>query len=283
MSYALRNSLILIVVLLLLSGGGYLFIYLYQLPQIEDLQEQIERHQATYDEKNEVVEALPGLEAQYEKSKAFIENYDKTLFKTNNPDRVYRFLTILSDTDPVEFNFTFVDSTSAERYGIIDSEIAGRGRYTAVLNFITRIENSEPVQKVRDIVLVPVNESGEFNNVSFTFNLSSYYDKMNFFEARNTPGISERISFASHNPFFPLIRNVRPNTENLLNVENSQLVGIGSNMIYMVDQSGSMHTLKEGERVYLGRLETININEGYAKFRLNKGGLVEIVTLEVER
>jgi len=283
MSYALRNSLILIVALLLISAGGYLFIHFYQLPQIAELEEEIERKQSEYNNKSEIAEGLPELEEKFMSSKEFIENFDKTLFQTSNPDRIYRFLTLLSNTDPVEFDFTFSDSTSFDRYGVVTSDIAGRGSHRAVINFLTRIENSEPVQKINKLVLLPVNQESEYNYVSFTFSLTSYYDKMKFFNASNTPGISEKISVASHNPFFPHIRDVNPNTNNLVNVEKSQLVGIGNDMIYLIDQNGSMQTMKERDRAYLGRLETININEGYARFRLNKGGIIETITLEVER
>ena len=283
MSYALRNTLILLVVLLLIGASGYLFIRFYQQPKIEQLEEEVSSLQTEYDRKKAIADQLPALEVQFEESKMFIENFDKTLFRTNNPDRTYRYLSLLSDTDPIEFDFVFSDSTSNDRYGIIQSQLSGRGPYTAVLNFLTRIENSEPVQKIEQLVISPVNEAEEYSFVSFTLRLSSYYDKLNYFNASLTPDISGPISFASYNPFYPLIRNVEPNTENRINIEQSQLVGIGSGMVYLLDQNGSLQTLQEGDRVYLGILQTININQGIANFRLNKGGIIESVSLEVER
>lgn len=283
MSYALRNTLILLVALILIGASGYLFIRFYQQPKIETLQAEVEDKQGDYDQKRSVAEQLPDLEARYEESNEFIENYDKTLFRSSNPDAVYRFLSILGSTDPIEFDYVFSDSSSTDRYGIVTSQLSGRGPYRAVLNFLTRIENSEPVQKIEELMISPVNDAGEYNFVTFTFRLSSYYDRINFFNAENTPGVSERISFASHNPFFPLIRNVEPNTEDQINVEESQLVGIGNGIVYLLDQRGTLQTLREGDRVYLGLLETININQGFANFRLNKGGIIESVSLEVER
>lgn len=283
MTYALRNTLILLFVLLLITAGGYSIIQFYQVPQIEKLEENVEQKQSEYDSKRQVADRLPELEQRFEESKEFIDNYDKTLFSTNNPDQVYRFLSILSDTDPIVFDFIFNDSTRTDRYGIVTSQIAGRGPYTAVLNFMTRIENSEPVQKIQDLVISPVSQVTEYNYVTFNFRLASYYDRLNFFTARNTPGISDRVSFASHNPFYPLIRNVEPNTDDLVNVEQSQLVGIGNGVVYLLDQNGVLQTLRERDRVYLGRLESININQGNVSFRLNKGGIVDVVSLEVKR
>lgn len=283
MSYALRNSLILLAVLLLIGTGGFLVIHFYQLPQIEVLEEQIEIDQADYNSKREIADRLPGLETRLERSRQFIDDFDKTLFRTNNPDQVYRFLSILSDTDPIEFDFVFNDSTNTDRYGIVTSQLSGRGPYTAVLNFLTRIENSEPVQKIQELVISPVSQENEYNYVTFSLRLTSYYDRLKFFNARNTPGITDRVEFASHNPFFPLIRNIEPNNDDLISVEQSQLVGIGSGVVYLLDQNGILQTLRERDRVYLGRLESININQGNAIFRLNKGGIVELVSLEVQR
>lgn len=283
MSYALRNTLILLVALLLIGASGYLFIRFYQQPKIEQLEVEVSELQTEYDRKKAIADQLPALEAQFEESKLFIDNFDKTLFRTNNPDRIYRYLSLLSGTDPIEFDYVFSDSTSNDRYGIVNSQLSGRGSYRAVLNFLTRIENSEPVQKIEQLVISPVNQPEEYSFVSFTFRLSSYYDRNNYFDLTGTPGISGQIEFASFNPFYPLIRDIKPNTEERINIEQSQLVGIGNGIIYLLDQSGSLQTLSEGDRVYLGRLETININQGIANFRLNKGGLIETVSLEVER
>ncbi|REL38231.1 hypothetical protein DYD21_06380 [Rhodohalobacter sp. SW132] len=283
MSYALRNTLILLMVLIFITAGGYLIIHFYQLPQIDKLEQTIETDQAEYDNKREIADRLPDLEQQFVQSKEFIENFDKTLFRTNNPDQVYRFLSILSDTDPIQFDYIYTDSTQTDRYGVVTSQLAGRGPYRAVLNFMTRIENSEPVQKIEELVISPVSQVDEYTFVTFNFRLRSFYDRHNYFNARNTPGVSGQIQFASHNPFFPLIRNVDPNTDDLIDVEQSQLVGIGSGIVYLLDQNGRLQTLQERDRVYLGRLESININQGYAIFRLNKGGIVETVSLEVQR
>jgi len=271
------------VALLFIGASGYLFIRFYQLPKIEQLEEDVSELQTEYDRKEAIADQLPALETQFEESKLFIENFDKTLFRTNNPDRIYRYLSLLSDTDPIEFDYVFSDSTSNERYGIVNSQLSGRGPYTAVLNFLTRIENSEPVQKIEQLVISPVNQPEEYSFATFTLRLSSYYDRMNYFDDSGTPEISGRIAFASFNPFFPLIRDIQPNTDDRLNVEQSQLVGIGNGIIYLLDQTGSLQTLREGDRVYLGLLETININQGIANFRLNKGGFIETVSLEVER
>lgn len=283
MSYAIRNTIILLVVLSLILGGGYAFFEFVQKPQIEALNQDISQLDIAYSSLSETASLLPSTLEYYEESKVFIESFEKTLFDNNNPDETYRFLSIINATDPLEFDFVFNDSTRADQYGILQSQVDGQGSYRSVINFITRIENSEPVQKVSNIVITPINEVGNYGNVNFNFQLQSYYDRENLLSTRQTPGVSEFVQLSRQNPFYPLIRNVEPNDENLVNVEESSLVGIGRNKVYLLNQEGRMVTLLQNDKVYLGRLMSLDMNAGEAVFQLNKGGIIESITLEVER
>ncbi|MEX2456794.1 MAG: type 4a pilus biogenesis protein PilO [Balneolaceae bacterium] len=283
MSYAIRNTIILLVVLTLISGGGYAYFEFVQKPQIESLSQNISELDTELSALSETASQLPSTQEQYEESREFIDNFEKTLFDNNNPDETYRFLSIINSTEPLEFDFVFNDSTSTDQYGILQSQVDGQGSYRSVLNFISRIENSEPVQKVSEIVITPVNEVGSYSDVNFNFRLQSFYDRQNVLSTRQTPGVSGFVQLSRQNPFFPLIRNVEPNEDNLVNVEESNLVGIGRNKVYMLNQEGRMVTLLQNDEVYLGRLRSLDMNAGEAVFQLNKGGIIESITLKVER
>lgn len=283
MTYAIRNTIVLLVVLILLIGGGFAYFNYIQAPQIESLTATIQTDERQLTEKRNTAEQLPLVQQQFEDAQEFIQNFDKTLFRNNKPDHVYRFLSILASTDPITFDFVFNDSTSTDQYGVISSQITGHGSYRAVINFISRIENSQPVQKINEVTISPSGGAMAYNDVNFTFTLRSYFDRQNQLDAPETPGVSDRIAISQHNPFFPLIRNVEPNVDNLTDVENSRLVGIGTGVVYLMNQDGRLVTLRENDRVYLGRLESIDMNAGRATFRLNKGGIIEMVTKEVQR
>ncbi len=283
MSYAIRNTIILLVVLSLISGGGYAYFEFVQKPQIDRLDQEVTQLDSEYAVLSETAAELPATLERYEESKAFIESFEKTLFDNNNPDETFRFLSIINSTDPLEFDFVFNDSTRAGQYGTLQSQVDGRGSYRSVLNFITRIENSEPVQKISNIVITPINEVGSYGDVNFNFRLQSFYDRENILSTRQTPGVSGSIPISRQNPFYPLIRNVEPNEDNLVSVEESSLVGIGRDRVYLLNQEGRMVTLQQNDRVYLGRLQSLNMNTGEAVFQLNKGGIIELITLKVER
>ncbi len=79
-----------------------------------------------------------------------------------------------------------------------------------------------------------------------------------------------------------MIRSIKPNDENLPNVEQSKLLAVGTNFIFMVDQDGKIDKLSIGDKVYLGTLDTVNITQKTATFMLNKGGILDKVTLKVQ-
>lgn len=258
--------------------------HFFQKAEIEQLEERQVRLEQNYQQDLQTAELVPMLREQYEEATSIIENFDKTIFSNNNADEIFRYLSLINEGANINFNFTFRDSTSSDQYGVINSEINGSGPYRNVVRFINAIEYSEPVQKINNISLSPSGEAEGYQNVNFTFNLQSHYDRVNVFDNNNrTPDIAFRTNISSHNPFFPLIRNIPPNEDNLVNVEQSRLVGLTSNAVYLMDQNGRMNTLRVNDRVYLGRLERINLQQGSAAFRLNKGGIIEVVTLEVQR
>lgn len=285
MSYAVRNTLILLLFFTVIAGGGGAYIHFVQKSDLEELDQIVSEKQDEYNRMSDIVEMYPHLQSSVVRAEEFIETYDKTLFPTNNPDQIYRYLAEINGNWPrVEFNFVFEDSTEQDQYGIVNTSITGVGSYRAVYNFINRIENSRPVQKIANIQISPINQVGEYGTANFTFDLSSYYNLSDIIEASNE---ELQIAFRSpqlfYNPFYPLIRDIEPNEENLTNVENSRLLSVSSLRIFLRNQDGRLVNLSPNDQVYLGRLQTIDVERGSASFRLNKGGIIEEITLEVRR
>ncbi|MDR9410662.1 MAG: hypothetical protein RI573_17590, partial [Balneolaceae bacterium] len=81
------------------------------------------------------------------------------------------------------------------------------------------------------------------------------------------------------NPYYPLIRPIPPNEENLPNVEASRLIALTGRTAHIIDQTGVLKRLTIGDRVYLGRLSNINLDAREVIFQLNRGGIADTVTL----
>jgi hypothetical protein len=119
-----------------------------------------------------------------------------------------------------------------------------------------------------------------YGKVNFTFSLASFYNRSAEL-SQSGMGITNNIFGSVHNPFYPLIRSIKPNEDNLINVEQSTLLALSADRIFLIDQKGVLQNLSIGEDVYLGELTSVSINRGTATFVLNKGGIIERVTLKI--
>lgn len=291
MSYGVRNTIILLVALLLLGGSAFAYIYFFQAPKLEQLDTTLQQKQQDYNNKKAISDAFPQLNANYQNAVSIIENYDKSLYKTPNPDDVFDYLNYISNSSEqlrVYFDFNFVDSTAQDQYGIIRSNLNGYGNFVNVVNFINTIENSQLLNKVTALSLVPPggnNEGQEITDITFNFTLESYYERIPIQEnALRTNVLTRNNQISTFNSFYPLIQpTVPPNSDNLINVEQSRIIGMTASRIFIVDQGGNVQSLAVGDDVYLGSLQSIDINNKSATFNLNKGGITELVTLEIER
>lgn len=294
MSYAIRNSLILLVVLLLFAGGGWAYIEYFQVDKIEQLETQVAQRNQKLQQMQQVADQYTALAQAYEEARAYFNNYEKALYLSSDEDKVFDFLTTLNRGQAYnDFSFAFTDSTVQNRYGIMNIEIAGEGSYRNVVNFIRGIELSKPLNKVRNVTITPAGpgeaeegaeadaNANRFNRVNYSFDLHSYYDRSEILE-RPSFDIFSGMYASVHNPFFPLVRDVQPNTEDQVNVEQSHLVALSSDRVFLIDQNGVMRQIRIGEEVYLGKLTSINLSNRTATFTLNKGGIVKSITLEVE-
>jgi len=291
LSYGVRNTIILLVALLLLGGGAFAYIQFFQVPEIDRLESNLQDKQQDYNNKKAISDAFPELNENYQNALSIIENYDKSLYKTPNPDDVFDYLNYIRNSSEdltVYFDFNFVDSTAQDQYGIVRSSLNGYGNYVNVINFINTIENSQLLNKVTGLSLIPPggnNEGQEITDITFNFTLESYYERIPIQEnVTRTNVLTRNEQVSNYNPFYPLIQpSVPPNTDNLINVEQSRIIGMTASRIFIVDQGGNVQSLSVGDDVYLGSLQSIDINNKSATFNLNKGGITELVTLETER
>ena len=179
MSYAIRNTIILLVTLLLIVGIGYSYSEFYLQNKVSNLQEELRTKQNDFNSKDQINSQFEELNNTYEKALKVIENYDKVLYQNNRPDNVFEFLNKVNGfgDDKVYYDYVFDDTLSQGEYGIITSTIAGYGKYSALTNFVNRIENSQLLNKISQVAISPGRNDDGPGTVNFTFTLESYYQK----------------------------------------------------------------------------------------------------------
>jgi len=286
MSYALRNTIILLVTLFIIVGGEWAYIQFFQKPELDKLEESLQQKQSDLNSKLSIVSGYEDLVNTYERAIERIESYDKALYESNNPDDVYDYLNKINIGNSfLTYDYLYSDSIIYDQYGAITSDLSGSGSYASLVNFINKLESSKLINKVSNVNISSAGTPENYNEVSFSFTLNSLYERVQVLEDVNTENIIRtNPEVSTYNPFYPLIRDTfEPNDEGLLNVETSRLVGMSGNKVFIIDQNGNLITLREGDRVYLGTLQSIDINARTATFRLDKGGITESITLEVQQ
>jgi len=286
MSYALRNTIILLVTLFIIIGGEWAYIQFFQKPELEKLEESLQQKQSDLNSKLSIVSGYEDLVNTYERAVERIESYDKALYESNNPDDVYDYLNKINTGNSfLTYDYLYSDSIIYDQYGAITSDLSGSGSYASLVNFINKLENSKLINKVSNVNISSAGTPENYNEVSFSFTLNSLYERVQVLEDIDTENIIRtNPEVSTYNPFYPLIRDTfEPNDEGLLNVETSRLVGLSGNKVFVIDQNGNLVTLREGDRVYLGTLQSIDITARTATFQLNKGGIIESITLEVQQ
>jgi Tfp pilus assembly protein PilO len=268
-------------VLVIFAGLSWGYIEYYQIPEKKEIRKKVEDRHRVLKANQEIADQLPMLTGTFEEASDYFNNYDKALYSSSNEDKVYDFINSLNrGLSFINFNFAFTDSTKQPKYGVMNMEISGEGKYRNLVNFVRGVELSKPLNKIKNVSITPILQENAYDTVSFSFNLESYYDRSKILE-KPTFDKSGGVYASVHNPFFALIRDVRPNKDGKIDISQSHLAALGVKRAFLIDQNGVLRQLKIGDEVYLGSLRSINLKERTATFSINEGGIVKQETIKV--
>lgn len=284
MTNSTRNTIILIFTLLLLAGGGTFLIERSFNNDLEETREKLVQLNRDLDYLKEITSLYPVVEANYYDAAYSRENHPKELFSGNNTSQIYNYLRQLNTGNAeTQLNFSFIDSLQQDNYGIVNFRLRGEGRYQNLINFIYRIEFSRPLIQVNTIQFDGISDIERLDRVTFDITMGAYYRRGDWSEYRAIPEVTLDDGERVHNPYYPLIHSIPPNSDNLPDVENSRLVMMTRNRAHIVDQNGRSQQLAVGDRVYLGRLSSIHMDRGEVTFSMNRGGIADRYVLSLEQ
>jgi len=289
MSYAVRNTLIFVLLLLLVLGGGGWWVFMHQKKQLDGVNAQIN---AVRKEIQAIGDVKAALAADSTKLAAAKERW-RVLPKVIPPDddaaTTYAYLNQIMSQPGSQVSLNFVKETAGgtstlgwNRYQIT----AGAATYGDLYGFLWRLEHQRRLYGIKKMGLVELRDTDEktgrpISRVAFEFVLDAYV----------MPGVEPPAPSGGEfskfqplrvNPFRPLLyEDLPPNKENLAEVDKSVLMGISGNVIYIRDHQKKNRTLAVGDRVYLGRLVSVDAKKGCAVFALDQGGVGETITLNL--
>jgi len=182
-------------------------------------------------------------------------------------------------------NIEFNETETGANFNIFHYTLNGIAEFNDLIKLIYAIEESKQLKKIESLELsnnVQVDTDGTPHYlVNYKFKTKIYFSSDNRFFVKDLKE-NAIIPNPAYDFFYPLIRNeIPPNKDKLLDVQSAQLLALIPDGAFLVDASGNTYLLWEGDQVYLGYLTNINYQNTEVNFVLNKGGIIENVTLKL--
>lgn len=222
---------------------------------------------------------------------------------------VVGYLNQLTPSGFENFDVSYDRTTDLADFSYHTYRINGRGYFNSLYRFVWEIENGRPFYRLRDLSLDHIDVLKNDANtdrerlqvmVSFTLNVEAYYGGVEGMspegvllantdaglptgvEAFELPPDVLPVRRPATNPFYPLIMDqLPPNTDNYVDVETATLVSIAGD-VAVFQFNGEYRSVGVGDAVYLGYITALDQLGGKVHVRLNKGGIIDEVTLELD-
>jgi hypothetical protein len=234
------------------------------------------------------------LNAQLRNVETRVASIDSLLFSGRftipqnlSQSKFYDFIDSYS-SDNAQYTFTNTEyqSQGAENgFNFYLYKVTGNGAFENVYGLIYAIEHSKELKKVQKAVVnstTSVDQKGIPHYLSkFEMEVKVYFTSSDQYAAA-TYRENELYTSRLYDAFFPLVRTeIRPNVDNLPDVENATLISLVPQGAFIAVAKGNTLLMKKGDQVYLGYLMDIDYERETVTFVLNKGGIIEYKTLEM--
>ncbi len=287
MSYTLRNSIVLATLLVLVAVGGFYWVGMYQSGRIDSLLEHKASLRTDLDNINSALSVYDITLAHVNRLKARWQGRSQVVPARDTPARTLAYIDGYLDrarAKSVSFDFMFTGVTDHEDHSFNTYSLQGESRFEDLYGLIWHVENGQRFYAVDGLQIEysePERRTSRWDWIRFRIILSAYFVPESLVE--DLPPLSESLADDQPgNPFLPLITQTLPsNRRGRLDVDKARLTALTEDAAYLVDRASKMHVLRQGDRVYLGLLDKIDMGGNRVEFLLNKGGIWERRTLRV--
>lgn len=288
------NTLVLATMLALVVGGG---VYLTQKKQPAELERLEQEETALRLRQAEATELLVEEAASREDAEAALRRWNaryKVLPQHLTSPAVVEYLNALSATGFKNFDVSLSGIARSARFSTLSYNIRGVGYFESLYGFIWNVENGRGLYRVRNLSLraaaheAPNPATGiprREQLVDFMMTVDAYFGGAEGMSAPDSiitvPDYVLPARTPAGNAFWPLVLDaLPPNTDNLVDVEQDSLVSVIGPVAVFRDELGA-RPVREGDRVYLGRITRVDPNEARIVAELNKGGIQERVEIHL--
>ena len=282
-----KTLIILIAVFLIVTIAGSIYSLIMQKQKISESTIRLENLRTNFSDVSKINLQLKNAKEKATAVDSFLFAGRFTVPRNISQSKFYNFIDTWSG-DHALYTFTnteYLNKGVENGFNYYTYKVSGSGAFDGVYGLIYAIEHSKDLMKIQTAELVNntiVDPKGSPHYiVKFTLQVKEYFSQSDqyaavFYSENNlsTSGL--------YNAFYPLVRNeIRPNTENLPDVQGATLVSLVPQGAFIMEQNGNTTLMEKGDPVYLGNLMDIDYKNESVTFVLNKGGLVEFETLKL--
>jgi hypothetical protein len=279
-------SVLALLIIILVAGGIYIFVM--QRGDLSERQEKLaELNKNVYDPE-ELNNRYLGLEKRSAELDSILANRKFNIPQNVSSIKFYNFINSIVAGFPGEttVNIEYLRQAPDKEFFFHEYKLSGGGNYNDVYKMIYAIEQSKELKKIGKLSfsnLVKTDDEIPLFLVNFELIAQVYFSS----DSRFAPAEFVENNLATgpiYDAFYPLIRNeIPPNVDNLLDVQGGRLLALIPEGAFVADNKGNTYLVWEGEQVYLGYLTKIDYDNNTVSFILNKGGIIEQVTLQLDR
>lgn len=289
MSSKLKNTIIILAILVAIILVGGLFNYVFLKGKITDRENKIKELKLYQLDTEALTQRLNFLRKRVAQLDSILANRQYNVPYNLSQSSFYDFINqVTYSFSPYSYvNIEYEQTEPGSPLSIYRYTLSGTAEFNDLNHLIYAIEESKMLKKISAVELnnnVKVDEDGMPHYlVTFKFKAAVYFSNDDRFYVKDF--VENRLE---PNPiydiFYPLIRNeIPPNTEGLLDVQTAKLLALIPDGAFLSDANGNTFLLWEGDKVYLGYLTNINYEKNEVSFVLNKGGIIETVTLKLDK
>ncbi|MGD8779691.1 MAG: hypothetical protein PVH88_12100 [Ignavibacteria bacterium] len=288
MDRKIKNTIILIVILVLIIIAGGVYTFVFQRGNIKEKKKQISDLNLNAFNTRDLLEQLDSLKEKAAQLDSILDlrkyNIPVNLHQSDFYDFVNKISYSFNPNSHVNIEYIeLIEDVNFKQYSY---KLTGRATFNDLYKLIFAIEQSKELKKItscnlRDFVYVD-DDGLAYYLVDFMVDVLVYYSANDNF-ASSVMKENRIIPNPIYDIYYPLIRNeIPPNINNLLDVQAAELLALIPDGAFIANSSGETFLLIEGDPVYLGYLTEIDFENDEVHFILNKGGIIEKVTLTLE-
>ncbi len=287
MDRKVKNSILLGIILLLIIVSGAVYIFVFQQGTIDDKEKKLKQINVDAYDTDDLIDQLLTLQKRAAELDSILSLRKYNVPVSLRQSKFFNFVNRVSfGFSPRSYvNIQYKTVEQEQHFSKFVYSLDGTATFNDLYKLIYATEQSKELKKVSNVTLnnfVEVDEDGiPHYLVSYRMDVAVYFSDNDRFAAS---ALKENRLTANplYDVFYPLIRNeIPPNVDNLLDVQNAQLLALIPEGAFLADTKGNTYLLWEGDSVYLGYLTEIDYENSEVRFVLNKGGIIEKVSLSL--